>query len=66
MMAGTTHLVDAQVGCTKPSHCLHKAAWCLKNTRNLLICDADKMQRIERDYADEVITMDLWSTYFVP
>jgi hypothetical protein len=66
MLARTTHLVDAQVGCAKPSHCLHEAAWCSKNTRNLLVCNGDKSQRIKGDYADEIISMDLRPTDFVP
>lgn len=63
---GFTYLVGYYVNRTQCSYCPNKTLRRLKYTRNFFVCNADKSQRIERDHADEVIAMDLWSAHFVP
>jgi hypothetical protein len=47
-------------------YCIHKAARCPKHSRNFLVCDTDKSQRVQENDTEKVITMNLRPAHFVP
>ena len=50
----------------KISHCIDKFAWCFEYPRNLFICDANELKRVEEGSIKQVVSVDLRSTDFVP
>lgn len=61
-----THSINGEFCDMKISHCVDKFAWCFEYPRNLFICDANKLERIEEGSIKKVVSVDLRSADFVP